>query len=256
MLRELITDRWILGMISFLILFSISCFLWYQYDIAPYRQQSDETTRLVRQMDVSQGTQNIVDSSTKGGTEETTPIAEKSTTITNDSVTKQTELGIPQTDISEIKHVSTDTQPVEQDDETLVSPFGYGPYPEVPEGFPTNIRIPWKLPSNQRSYEVRRKIELIARVLIKLWNEGDTSFTGGRITEDLKVYPHYPNTAYVKYSEDKLEDGRIVKSGSYSGGSDLSNITDIIRISGNTQGVRTIPEEEGGIDALNFLNLK
>ena len=137
--------------------------------------------------------------------------------------------------------------------EVPVSPHGFGAFPEVPQEFPTNIRIPWQWPDTPYSAEK----ELAARVLIKLWNQGDTRLTGGNVSKDGMVYPHYPNTAYVNYKEWTLEDDTIRKSiTSVSGGPDLPKITDEMMLAGKIPGVRLIEEREGGIDARQFLDLE
>ena len=42
--------------------------------------------------------------------------------------------------------------------------------------------------------------ELIYRVLIKLWNQGDHGFINGAFRDnDSKVYPLYPDVVYVKW---------------------------------------------------------
>ena len=35
MLRDVLTNKWVLGGVGFLILLSVACVLWYQHDIAP-----------------------------------------------------------------------------------------------------------------------------------------------------------------------------------------------------------------------------
>lgn len=83
-----------------------------------------------------------------------------------------------------------------------VSPFGFGPYPEVPAGYPHGvswINPPEKLLRPERS-EHRKRLELIDRVMVKAWISGNHDFTSG-IYENEKVYLLYSDTVYVEYGK-------------------------------------------------------
>lgn len=82
-------------------------------------------------------------------------------------------------------------------EDVRVSPFGFGPYPEVPADYPS--RPPWEREGYTTfSEDTQKGLELLGRVLIKLWQQGERGYLGGS-TSDGKVYPHYKNTAYVRY---------------------------------------------------------
>ena len=168
-------------------------------------------------------------------------------------------------DVSDIPSQSTDvfsdnsfvdTEPPTDDvvePDVRVSPFGFGAFPQIPEGFPTNIRIPWQW----QEIPYKAPQELAVRVLIKLWEQGDTHFTGAQYTDDYKIFPHYPNTAYVRYSDRISDDGTLVRViSSVKGGPDLPDITPEMMATGIIPGMQLISEEQGGIDALHFLNLE
>lgn len=70
-----------------------------------------------------------------------------------------------------------------------MSPHGFGAYPEVPEG--TLIGTFDETQSVQQ--------ELLGRVLVKLWNDGDRHIGGWVSGETGKVYPYYHDVIYVKY---------------------------------------------------------
>ena len=78
-----------------------------------------------------------------------------------------------------------------------------GDFPPVPEGFPFTpvwLRIP--------DYKKGDKLgdEQVARVLIKLWNQGDHDFQGGVLRgTDKKIYPIYPDVLYVQWKEKVIE---------------------------------------------------
>ena len=71
-------------------------------------------------------------------------------------------------------------------------------FPETPEGFPmTPLWDDDTFPNYQKGDMPGH--EMIYRVLIKLWNQGDHNFINGiRDTSNGRVYPLYPDTIYVK----------------------------------------------------------
>ena len=77
-----------------------------------------------------------------------------------------------------------------------VSPYGFGPYPEVPEGWPADT---FPAPSENH--------ELLARVRIKLLSQGTN--TAGANMVNGSVYPVIKGTAYVKWKETHSRDGVI-----------------------------------------------
>ena len=78
-------------------------------------------------------------------------------------------------------------------------------FPPVPEGFiypPVWIGIPGYKKGDMPEHE------LICRVLIKLWNEGDRQFVNGVYRQnDGKVYPLYRDVVYVRWRETTIEFG-------------------------------------------------
>jgi len=151
-------------------------------------------------------------------------------------------------------------------EEVPVSPFGFGPYPEVPSDFPKAVI--W-----QGSEEKRQKfaddgrledMELIDRVLIKLWNQGDHEWRGAK-RDDLngKVYPLYRNRIYVKHwIEIPVEGGQIMPfpAGGTSGGSDWKpdRYLPIFYESGGQlpDHIQFIDQDAAGYDPYTFLNLQ
>ena len=87
-------------------------------------------------------------------------------------------------------------------DETLNNPIAdeeKRDFPPVPEGFPSDLTPVWlTLPGYQKGDMPEH--ELIYRVLIKLWNQGERGFINGAFRHnDGKVYPLYPDVVYVKW---------------------------------------------------------
>ena len=84
-------------------------------------------------------------------------------------------------------------------------------FPEIPEGFPENLRPVWvQFPNYQKGDMYNH--EMMYRVLIKLWNQGDHNFVNGVYRHnDNKVYPLYYDVIYAGWDEITVEtpDGPI-----------------------------------------------
>ena len=74
-------------------------------------------------------------------------------------------------------------------------------FPETPEGFPmTPLWDDDRFPNYQKGD--MHDHEMIYRVLIKLWNQGDHDFINGYLDfNNGRVYPLYPDTIYVRWKE-------------------------------------------------------
>ena len=78
-------------------------------------------------------------------------------------------------------------------------------FPEVPEGFPSNIRPVWLEDFFDEILHADHVI--IDRVLIELWNQGDHDIVYGTIDENTgKVYPIYHDVVYVEWDSHVRED--------------------------------------------------
>ena len=150
------------------------------------------------------------------------------------------------------------------EEEGAVSPYGFGPYPEVPTDYPGGTPI-WErdLDALGFSEAQKRDSELLSRVLIKLWVEqGIGSYLGGSFSHDTGiVYPFFENTIYVKRTVLKDPDGtekgvsaRIISPGTmFITGEE----TERFRLTGETPpGVRVLQIDTDGIDPYEFLNLQ
>ena len=132
-----------------------------------------------------------------------------------------------------------------------VSPFGFGPYPEVPVDYPA--RPTWERAGYDTfSQDTQRELELLDRVLIKLWKQGERGYRGGS-TDSGKVYPHYKNTAYVRYGT--TTDGRRYIS-RYKGDPAIRISPEQLRRAELPAGMRVLDIDAEGIDPYSFLDLK
>ena len=139
-----------------------------------------------------------------------------------------------------------------------VSPFGFGPYPELPLDYPWTP--PWtvEIKPDTVSSTDHLSHELMHRVLIELWTQGDKNIIGGSVDKQtLMVYPTYPKTAYVTYGYVDLPDGtvrRYIKS--MEGGDDLPHLSPEMAFRGQVPlGVNVINKEGAGINPYSFLQL-
>ena len=151
-----------------------------------------------------------------------------------------------------------------------MSPYGFGPYPEVPEGFTENVGTPiwlhvarFGMPSPEIANV--RNLELIDRVLIKLWQDdpGSQRYMEGGFYRDGKVYVNYSNRVYVRYKTIELPDGttnRVITS--WTAGSLKSPVPDPVNPfqSNDDQipsGIELIDldVEDPGINPYSFLGL-
>lgn len=229
MLRDIFTNKWTLGGVAFLIVFAVTCVFLYQHDTSADRQAAVDAEKLLHQLKVSQksNTNNVTEEETKTPAESSTSSAEKPTTdVVLDAGTS------PEAATANIEEVR-------------VSPNGFGPYPDIPKGAPVN-------PFSGRE---GRNMELLMRVVIKKWNQGER-FRGASF-HDGKVYLNYPNTVYVRYGEPvENADGSITRPISSAGGSNSAFISEHQMRTGQIPlDLRVLEYEKNGIDPYECLDL-
>ena len=142
-----------------------------------------------------------------------------------------------------------------------VSPFGFGPYPQVPSDFP---EVPiWDedpdYPEGDEHFgrDFMRDLELMDRVLIKLWTQGRRA-TSASIDSSGIVYPGFPDTVYVTWRYTEELDGTMTRYASeISSGPDVPlSVHDAISEEGTIPfGIQELSHETDGINAYTFLNL-
>ncbi len=192
MLYDLFRNKWISGGIIILIIFSTLVIIVIQEDIKTSNQVEREIdeTKKIRQWeptDKAESQQN------EPVPEVDDPITPK---ITDETVDESTE---------DIPELILDPNVVKY------SPHGLGPYPYVSKEFVLAKGLTtWQAVELFGSDPPSKNIELMERILIKLWNDGDTSWTGG-VFKNGKVYVNYPNRAYVRYAKLRNLNGIVQK---------------------------------------------
>ncbi len=139
-----------------------------------------------------------------------------------------------------------------------VSPFGFGPYPQVPSDFPEDPIWEEDMEANisQFGSEAMKEAELMDRVLIQLWNQGHRATSASKHSNGL-VYPSFPNTVFVRWDYIEEEDGTITKyarrisSGAEVSDSDLNDLGEGII----PPGIKVLDYDSDGINPYTFLNL-
>ncbi|RKU36349.1 hypothetical protein C6496_13915 [Candidatus Poribacteria bacterium] len=253
MFRDFLTNKWVLGGIGFLILLSVACVLWYQHDIADEKKAAAEAEELLRQSEIAKKVSDT-DSETKTETQSSEKIIKDKLEDLPETETEYEKLNIQsdnQSQITEHSHMH------DHENEVPESPFGFGIYPEIPAGFP--IAVSWQFPDDMFPAGIQRQGELLSRVLIKLFNEGDHDFIAGKWHKG-KVYPIYPNTFYVEVNEDKIKvEGKTLRTETIrilgpSGTRDIQKRLEKAIFAGETlSGVRVYNMHEHGIDPFHYL---
>lgn len=251
MYHDFLTNKWVLGGVGFLIVLSFACVLWYQHDTADERKAAAETKELLRQMEIVKKT-----SDANREAEQVNREAEQAADAPAESITQITDKSETNTIFTELRDVaSAQSQPPTDASgdniefaEVGVSPHGFGHYPEIPVGAP--------IAQFDNSHDV--DMELMLRVAVKAWNEGERFESGFYNAARGKVYLNYPHIAYVEYSN-KIDEATNEVIG--------KRITDVSTSAANKgvgasilegnipPGITIVDIDESGIDPYEYLDL-
>ncbi len=251
MTRDIITNKWILGGILLLIIIGCGCYFWYQYTLAPYREEAAKTEEVARKWKLTQEANSNSESEQAANqttTDSTVPTGEKPSSpellqigdIVDGRIYLGTEPPSPELLAAYGIH------PPSQDE--IISPYGFGPYPELPEGFGP---ITW--PRKSANSELR------IRVKIKLLKQGVP--VTGSIMENGLVYPIIKGIRYVIWGESDGKQYLRRSLGHPDDGDYMRAIRKEKKARGESitaadfPGIKLVPFEEGGIDPYTFLDL-
>ena len=141
--------------------------------------------------------------------------------------------------------------------EGAVSPFGFGPYPKIPMDYPHLGS--W----DQIADDDDPEWELMARVMIKLWNQGE-KVIAATMASGL-VYPTFTDTLYIKWAEYEGPNGTVryisEVTGDPAAAMRLEDITEnrdkyeSLSEADLPSDITFIPYSEAGINPYTFLNL-
>ena len=187
-------------------------------------------------------------------TEDTPPVEPLSQIGDTHNVSPETTEHFDETEVtshSDAEPSSEESTAAETADEDIpVSPYGFGPYPPLPEGWPADI---W--PRQSATHE------LMMRVEIKLAHQGID--VRGSATDNGLIYPMIPGTVHVEWTEYFGPPGLVRYISKMIGDTEACNrIKAIAEAKGDDfteadipSDIKIIPFEEGGIDPYQFLNL-
>ena len=252
MFRDIVSNKWIIGGVAFLIVFSIACYFWYQHDTAADRKAAAEAAELLRQWEAKKVNNN-------GKAEQTADASAESTTLTTEKSITETDGKRTNSTVSDnTKEVLVETHPSEKTDAVKVSPYGFGPYPTLPPGWRGTPEKTWNnLSANH---------ELLKRVRIKLISQGVDA--RGAVMKYGKVYPIIKGIRYVRWETENTpmgeyryiagstghpDDGahlRAIKEAKFNRGED-----DDLTEADIPPDIKLVPYEEGGVNPYEFLGL-
>ncbi len=265
MIRDIFTNKWILGGIAFLIIIAGACLFWDQYTRWEYAKGTAKLEEFVRQWQKDQ--------QAKQGRSPDPEIASPQLPVDSDTPDADKQRN-PVTKEITPAHAQNGTETAETETDVKVSPYGFGPYPEVPEGFTKNVGTPIWMHIDRfgpihpdyikHGFDIRAQ-ELIGRVLIKVWQDDPESrrYMEGGFHRNGKVYVNYSNRAYVRYKTIDLPDGttsRVITS--WTAGSLKAPSPDPVnpfqsnddQIPGGIELI-DLDKEDPGIDPYSFLGL-
>lgn len=137
-----------------------------------------------------------------------------------------------------------------------VSPYGFGPYPEIPDDFP-EPDIFESLASMGDS-DMHKALELQKRLIVEFWKRGKSLENVG-VTGDAdgKVYLLYPDVVYVTWDHWTDENGTTHRyAGVTRGHPDTAHIYESYLDKGEIPpGITVYEFPDGYIDAYEFLGL-
>ena len=145
--------------------------------------------------------------------------------------------------LEQTKNIST---PTESGEDARISPHGFGPYPIIPAGAP--------IPEFKESHDV--DTELMLRVAVKAWNEGERFESMFYDRSRGRIYLNYSDVAYVKYAHEIDEQTGKKKIESISATPGNKGILKMIRDGNIPVSIKLIDIEKAGIKPFKYLDLR
>ena len=186
MKRFIFNVKWYFYLIGYILIIGLGCYYWYMNEISPYKIEDIESIETLRPQSLNHNSKKAVGTTTLNSQSPNSTIEKSMNLVTSE---KQNPMNL-HTEVRKLSDALTETIPDtslkgRSDEKVAVSPYGFGPYPDIPVGM--NF-IPWeKLPANN---------ELIQRVRIKLWEEGTRS--DGGAMENGMVFPTVRGRVYLQ----------------------------------------------------------
>lgn len=260
MLRDWLLGKILLGAAALSILFVIASFLWSQNEERKMQEQLTETRKNIRQLEERRKAQPIAVQqptvktevpaealSVDDNTTDTVPEAENTASL------EETDIGTVSESVSVLEDIPiADTNDWRSGDYGE-SDYGFGPYPEIPPDYPEHKRPFWTTDADRTGRHERLKIiELLARVRIKLWKQGQTDVGIDLEGPTQKIRIVTPGTIYVHYEKNGRRE--FVRWLGFPG--DLTgDVQSQIQLGKKPAGIRVLDYDSTGVDVYEFLGI-
>lgn len=263
MFHNILSNRGLLAGLVFFVIIVAGSLLYSWYVRREVSEDIARTQQIMQLREANKDFRAVQDIGVSGDTEALGPAETPLETDDGDApISEETEaLLVDDAGILDLADAFLSDEMIEEEPaEVPVSPFGFGPYPEVPIGFPENLMPAWTWSEDKRQrhdLSQLKDFELMHRVLVKLWNQGDRDFVGiSGSNRTGKVYPTYPNTVYISIEEEVRPDG-IIRKVRAKAGPGVPKIEPYLYRNGQMpMGVRVLDMDEHGINPYQFLGLE
>lgn len=243
--------RTILGAILIFCVIAGGCSLWYHHEMRKLDAEDKAFYQRLEQLEQRKAARNhasTASTATTDATESALPIENSAHFGDTPEVFPTTDTEIPEDTVADETRAVSEI-PLETVEDIPVSPHGFGPYPELPEGWGPET---WNnLSANH---------ELMKRVRIKLISQGINAV--GTTMENGLVYPTIKGVAYVKWKSYLRPTGIVRYISRFIGHPDDGVRMDAIRFEkGRSLTEMDVPSDielvryEEGIDPYEFLDL-
>lgn len=250
MLRDLLSSRWFQGGLAFF-LFCVGVSLLYSWHVRRTTEneleRSNRFSRGTEQQKATRPAEKVI-----APTENESPGLLNTPDENTDALVPEVTEALPNEDDDFAEAFLPEDFVSEEEiaEEVAISPYGFGPYPELPEGWPADQIWPC----------ISAEHELMTRVMVKLAHQG--TITNGSIMENGLVYPTYPDAVYIRWAY-KKKNGALYIADVSGDEAAVDRISVIEETRGDTFKKADIPPdikvlsfEEDGIDPYTFLNLQ
>lgn len=262
-MKRLFANLWgilgvsILMFIGFFCLVGVLCITWYNHSLKESKKDAQEVKELLRQSKEDKDiTKSIQHDSSVSHSAKNNVINRENNKINQNEDVKNAEI---HTD-NHNENITVIPEKSKHDQKIIESPFGFGRYPSIPPGFP--LGVSWQSPNHFFTVpeEIKYQGELVDRVLIKLFNEGDREFIAGKWHKG-KVYPVYPNTFYVEINEKQIEGiditAQTIRIIGPGGTRDIQKrLEKALAIGKTIPGIKVLAINKYGIDPYDYLQIK
>ena len=243
MLRNLLSNRYFLGVVIIFVLAIAGCLYWHQHEMRKLREIELGNARFLQEIETNKAAY------TARHTEQTDTeiLGQADTPFVTDNFSQTETLSIDEVDNVGVMEelLQEETAKLENTD-APVSPHGFGPYPDVPNDYPLALD-PYPTSFWKFTYDDPKQ-ELLARTLIKLWKQGVP--VAGATFENGVIYPTIRGTVYVERNGDFIN--RIAGHPD----DDHDEIISTLEAGSIPMGITVIDRAEAGIDPYAFLDLR